>query len=486
MLWLGLYLPDLPLEVVVRGGSLPGPLAIAESGARLIACNGAARRQGLHPGMGVNAARVLAPHLVVRERDARAEAAALERLAAWAGHLTSRVSLVSEGREGAGLLLEVGGSLRLFGGLRPLRGKALAGLADLGYRARNALAPTPLAAWWLARAGREAVVTDPDALPRHLSPLPLRAMGLPQARAEALAGLGVRTLGEVLALPRAGLARRLGEDLPALLDRALGQAPDPRPIYRSPPRFQARQGLPAPVDDSEALAFAARRLLLELAGFLLARGRGAEALTLHLFHHRPPATRITLTLSTPSRDAEHLLFLLRQRLERVTLDDPVLEVGLTAERLTPLESRPGDLFATGHGDHGLGDGGDDDWQRLVERLTARLGSEAVHGLCIRADHRPERAHARCAPGERTAIASHGHRPLWLLPSPRPIAQQGGLPHLNGPLTLRQGPERIETGWWDGQEIARDYYVAEHPSGERLWVYRERSRNGGWFLHGLFG
>lgn len=71
--------------------------------------------------------------------------------------------------------------------------------------------------------------------------------------------------------------------------------------------------------------------------------------------------------------------------------------------------------------------------------------------------------------------------------PRQLRERGGLPlHDGEPLELAGGPERIETGWWDGRDVRRDYYDARTHSGLRLWVYRERDRSGRWWLHGVFG
>ena len=134
-------------------------------------------------------------------------------------------------------------------------------------------------------------------------------------------------------------------------------------------------------------------------------------------------------------------------------------------------------------------------RRLIERLRARLGDEAIHGLTLREGHRPEKAWGKTAPPaisgcSRTPpghepLGSH-RRPLWLLPAPQPLPVEDGLPHRRGPLLLIGEPERIETGWWDGEEIARDYYTATDPDGIRLWVFREREAPHGWYLHGVFG
>jgi protein ImuB len=147
--------------------------------------------------------------------------------------------------------------------------------------------------------------------------------------------------------------------------------------------------------------------------------------------------------------------------------------------------------------------------QLVERLRARLGAEAVHGLCLVAEHRPEAAqiHAGLAaeldgdilrfsspiPGASAALRKKGDgsavarfpRPVWLLAEPQPLGGDGQ-PCYEGPLEIGEGPERIESGWWDGRDVRRDYYVARNPAGVRLWIFRERSGRGGWFLHGVFG
>jgi protein ImuB len=424
--------------------------------------------------MGLEAARALCPSLTAAPRDPDREQALLERLAAWAGFASPRVSL----NPGTGLLLEVGGSAHLFGGPRGLLGRIGNDLSEIGYHARTALAPTPLAATWLARDGRHPI-TSPEQLRDRLGTLPITILdSLPNKTLDRLRKLGVTTLADCLALPRAGLARRLGKALPLILDQALGQTPDPRPSYQPPEQFQASLTLLDPLEHCSDLLLVIRRLVLELSGFLLARGNGVERVELQLTHPQPPATRLQVGLSSPSRDPERLLSLLRRRLERLELPQPVTEVGLLAPRSIPLSSRPRSLFD---------DGRDTDTtrQRLLDELRARLGRDAVSGICLRPDHRPERAWGRCEPGERVATHSLAKRPLWLLQPPRQLPNNDQAPIIGAPLSLEQGPERIETGWWDGHEVARDYYIARHPGGERYWVFRERQGQHGWFLHGLF-
>jgi protein ImuB len=117
-----------------------------------------------------------------------------------------------------------------------------------------------------------------------------------------------------------------------------------------------------------------------------------------------------------------------------------------------------------------------DGDLLLERLRIRLGKDAVYGIATAADHRPENAWRPCQEQGRAIATANRHRPLWLLPRP--------LPCHDGRLKLKTGPERIESGWWDGGDVARDYYVAEDRNGAQLWVYCDRV-SGEWYVHGVF-
>ncbi|MGB5082694.1 MAG: DNA polymerase Y family protein, partial [Burkholderiales bacterium] len=199
---------------------------------------------------------------------------------------------------------------------------------------------------------------------------------------------------------------------------------------------------------------------------------------LRLRHRDRAPTEIAVGLVAPSRDAGHLTLLLRERLRGVTLAEPVREIVLLAEDVVPLPGRNLGLLL----EEGKPPG---DWEPLVERLRARLGSEAVRGIANRAEHRPEHAGVIAEPGEKQLWLDFGERPFWLLESPRPLAEIGTVPHHDGPLELLVGPERIESGWWDGDDIARDYFVARTRNEALVWIYRERRGEGGWYLHGVF-
>lgn len=449
----------------------PEPCAVAER-QRLLVCDAKAAARGLHAGMPVTAALALAPQLLLRERDAAAETEALLGIAAWAMQCTPNVALDFPDL----VLLEVSGSLKLFGGLGEIAERLRQGLAAMGYSARLAAAPTARAASWFARAGRHCLIADAASLEGELRALPLSVLQCGQE--EALSSIGAGSIGDLLALPRAGLARRFGQGLLDALDQALGRLPDPRGAFVLPEKFCAAIELPAEATQAEALLFAAKRLLAQLEGFLAARAAGTRRLRLSLAHRAAPATRIELGLVAACREAAHFALLLRERLQQTALPEPVRAIALEVQAIEPLEHSNLSLLPDELREEG-------NWPRLIERLRSRLGARAVHGIALCADHRPERASARIEPGARQLALEFNLRPFWLLERPQALEEMGSVPCHHGPLQLLAGPERIESGWWDGADVARDYFIARAADAALLWVYRERSPAGAWYLHGIF-
>jgi len=466
-------LPRLPLEIFLRGSSTPEPFALEERH-RVFACDRKAFGRGVRAGMAVAAALALAPALRIAPRDPATETEALLGVAGWAAQFTPGVALEFPD----GVLLEVSSSLKLFGGLESLLERLRRGLAEMGWSSVLAGAPTPRAAFWLARAGKQEFIGESAELEPALAALPLEVLRCSDETLAAFEAIGVRTLGELRALPREGVARRFGQRLLDDSDRALGRLPDPRNFFVPPARFGAAIELPAEVTQAEALLFAARRLIVQLAGYLAARSGGVQRFVLRLGHRDKAPTEIAIGLVVPSRDAEHFTLLVRERLSNLELAAPVRELALKADDVVPL---PGSNLGLAL-EQGKPPG---QWEHLVERLRARLGTEAVCGIASRAEHRPERAGVIADAGQKRLQLDFGERPFWLLESPRPLAEIGAVPHHDGPLELLVGPERIESGWWDGDDVARDYFVARMQNEALVWIYREWRGEGGWYLHGVF-
>jgi protein ImuB len=472
MRWLALHFPALPLDLLGSGSEFPLAIVETRSGRSVIRlANPAAHRCGVQPGSGVGGARALCAELRIRERDPPREAEALQRLAAWAWQFTSQLSV-----EPDALLLEVGRSARLFGGLPALTDWVRVGLEGLGFTATSFLAPTAEGALRLARSGESGEAADLAELERRLGALPLAALPLDERARASLHDAGLRRLGDLLVLPRPGLARRAGPDFIGWLDRLLGTAPDPRPPFTPPATYRGRLELPAEIAAVEGLLFPARRLVHELAGFLLGRQLGAQRLDWQLDHADRTPSRFSLGLARPDRDAERLLGLLRERLQRLELPAPVRALALAVDDLVPLAGCPLELLDGRAADRGL---------QLLERLRARFGRGAVTGLEVRPDHRPERAFAPCAPGRRGVVCRFPPRPLWLLAQAEPLVVRDGLPCWQGGLELEGERERIESAWWADGGVARDYFVARTGTGESLWIYRD-IRSNQWFIQGFFG
>ncbi|MGZ5037892.1 MAG: Y-family DNA polymerase [Usitatibacter sp.] len=484
MLWIALELPSLPLQVAERAGESREPLVISEGPAQrpLVACaNAAARAAGVREGQAVAAAKALASGLRVVPRDEKAERETLEGLAAWAGQFTPMVSL-----DGQGIVLEIESTLRLFEGHAKLTGAIRRGLREMGLHATLGIAPTPLAARVFARAeARGLQVRGCIALAElreRLAELPLFLLDWPETTLARLTDLGVLRLRDMMALPAEGIAKRFGPGIVASLDRLAGRIPDPREPYAPPPRFRSRLELPAEAEGVEALLFPLRRMLAGLEGALRARGAGVQRLALILEHGRKARTRVMLDFSSPEREADFILAIAREKLARLTLAAPTLALELRAEALLAYAPREA-TWLPGAREQAL------DRARLIERLAARLGRERVFGIALANDHRPENGvrytFSEAARKKSVPDTIFTKRPAWLLHRPQRLITQEGVPSCQGALELVAGPERIEAGWWDGQEVSRDYYVAQNPCGEAFWIYREHRGAQGWYMHGVF-
>jgi len=476
MLWLALHCSGLALEVFAGVSAAQATAVVERDDARerLVACNGSAQQAGLVPGMALSAARVRMPELAMLERDAEAERSALHRLADACLSFTDHVTVEPP----TDVLLEIGGSLRLFDGLDAIVDAVGRMRVNLGCTALQGVAPTPAAARLLARTGGGRIESR-ETLERDLAPLPWRALEPDDATADRLAGWGLATLGECFALPRAGLAQRLGPGFVDHLDRLRGARAETLPRFEPPRRFHGLLALPAETAELDLPLLALERLTAELETWLRGRDSGVQRFAVDLHPPRGPRTSVHVGLATPGREADHLLALARERLERVELPEAIVAVGLRSHRPVAYLPPAADLWT---------DGGAEPPERLLERLRARLGTEAVHGLTLYADHRPERAWDWGVPG---AVPVHeppysATRPLWLLTEPAALAMDArGRPQCRGTLELIDGPERIETGWWDGDDVERDYFVARNPDGVTLWIYRERRVPRMWYVQGLF-
>lgn len=470
MRWACILLTRLALDGVQRGrDDADAPLVLVSGHVprRLIrAVNAQARALGLRPGMSLTAAQTLVTDFAVAEYDEQQISHWQHFLAAWAYRYSSHVSLDYP----HALLLEVESSLGLFGPWPRFEQRLREDLTGLGFQHRIVLAPNPAAARALTNVHDGLAVMDSLALREHIQRLPIQRSGLDAQSVATLSRMGLKQLGQILRLPRDTLARRFPAEVLAHLDRLLGVLPVALGSYQPADEFVARIEFNFEVDSHQALLFPIRRLLLDLQAFLAGRDCSVQRFELTLEHRDHAPTCLPIGLLSAERDAQQLFEVTRSRLEQLQLPEPVLAVRLRASDLpsfTPkpvslLEERPPPVQP---------------WDQLRERLRARLGDEAIHGLVAVADHRPECAWRRDTEGAGMPPAQLGKRPGWLLAEPEPLNEL--VPE------ILAGPERIESGWWDGADRRRDYYVVRTRDGRLAWVWQAVDGQGPWMLHGWF-
>jgi protein ImuB len=429
----------------------------------------------------------LAPETEMVERDTTREDAAQREVALALMQFSPDVAVLDE----AVVMADIGASLRLFGGLLAICREARRLLDAIGLTARLSAAPTGQGAWLLARSGSRRVVKL-DSLERQLSVLPL--LSVPEMRqfADWFAGLGCATIADIRRLPRAGLQRRCGEHLLDSLDRAFGTAPELFDWLELPPTFSARIEMPDRIEHADAALFGAHRLIVQLCGWLCAKQLALTGATLLLEHERGrqaiEPTPIDIALGEPTWKEDHLVRLIKERLGRIELTAPVIALRLDATNVQPAVAVSDTLFPEPGGSA-------EDHARLLELLVARLGEDNVLRPAPTADYRPEIAN-RWVPvastSKSTELPKGFPRPTWLLDNPVRLLMRQHRPFYGSPLRMVSPGERIEAGWFDGELVTRDYFVAQGDDQSCFWIYRERvsSRDAEddqrWFLHGMFG
>jgi protein ImuB len=482
-----LYLPLLPLQALRPSWSEPGPHVVLDR-ERVLVASADALAMGVQPAMRAGGVAALAPDALLLDRDEQREKAALDAAVLALYRFTPDIALEPD----FGLLLDVGPSLNLFNGVRPLSLLVREALGRLGLTMQLGVAPTAAGAWLLARRSRSkhaihyARVLQQRTLHRELDRVPCALLPAAQPHSEWLTGVGARDLGALRRLPRAGLIRRTSTQLADALDRAYGTTPELHRWLSVPETFSAAIETYERVEHAEALLDGASRLVLQLTGWLTVRQLAVLTFTLQLVHERGRAaiapTPLVILLAEPAWQEDHLLRLLKERLAKVELRAPVIGLRLDATQLQPMAPPNLTLFPEPGGSQA-------DMLRLMELLTARLGPERVLAPAPEADYRPEICNrwtpATLKPPSFPADGDTPARPFWLFKRPIKLLMRDQRPFYGSPLTLIRGPERLEGGWWDDSTAARDYYIAQGSDASCFWIYQERTGELQWYLHGLF-
>ncbi len=441
-------------------------------------------------------------------------AATLETLAAWANCL----SPIVQPDPPDSLLLDVTGCERLFHGEANLLRLAIEGLASQGLPARGAVADTVGAAWAVAHEGRSPAVVPPGQTAAAVAPLSPGALRLPEREVSTLIAVGVRKVETLLQIPRASLAARFGDALLHRLDQVIGGVPEWIEAYRPPDEPVSRIRFAGATDRIEVIHEAIDRLLAFFCEQLVRRVLGVRQLLCTLYHEDAAPTTLEIGLTRATQSARHLRALLTAKLEGAPLAAPVFGLMLWTRATERLRDTQGMLFDTDGGDDACAGETADELACLLDRLSNRLGAGAVVRPELVEDHQPEWAYRYVSVADRakTAKRSDGAterrnlpresgesgeamkgmqlRPLRLFLPPVLVPAMAVVP--DGPPTWFRwegrehvvaeaaGPERIETGWWRGCDVRRDYFAVTSREGRRFWLFRDRP-SGRWFVHGCF-
>ena len=464
MLWLHLHLPSLLLD---QHGN--GPTALTTGSPPLIQQpDEQARQAGIRAGQSLATARALCPETTFLTFDDTRQRNQLERLATELYRLASPLTLWPPD----GLLIRVDRLRHLYPGPEDLAATLTQHLSKQGVNGRVATGTSPRMARLLARHGVSVCTDDPDTMHHALCRLPVTATDWPEKVRQRLTRMGLQNLGDLLECCPAELTSRLGPELYDDLQKMLGRSSDPVREFHPRATFQRSLTLEQETHNTDHLQTPLKQLLEALEAFLQQRQQRCDQLWLTLHHPEHSPTTLELETTRGESRAAGFLELAMLRLAAITLPDDVRALSLASGRAVIAEAdERHDLFnSAGSREQAR--------QTLLHRLRARLGRDSIQCPGRRPDPRPE----HCAlwqplrERETTTPRPGPVRPFWLQQPPHPLRHP--------PACWLNGPERIQGGWWDGDYVRRDYYIALLANGQRAWLFRNQQDQ--WFIHGWFG
>jgi protein ImuB len=468
------------------------PLAItrpiAGKGSKVIACCPLACRHGVRPDRPAAEALAILPGLALVEEDADADREALRDLAPQMERYSPIVGL-DEDAAAASLYADVTGCAGCFGGEAALLERVGADFGARGWRVQVALADTLGTAWAVAHFASSTLVPAGENA-SLLAALPVAALRLPAETVALLAKLGVERIEQLLPLPRFELASRFGTEVLTRLDQAQGRRAEVFEPYHALPAAAVDCAFEYPLEHWSALTTVCDGLLVRLEAVLEKRRQGARVLECVLDQEGAEPLRIECNLARPMRAARYLGRLLATHLEKLRAAGPIRGVCLRAAVTERIVADQRGLFERGPDAHR------EALAQLFDSLSARFGKDAICAARMVPDPQPERAW-NTIPIVSAPLRHDWNRiprPVRLYPRPMLVEMvalvpdgkpqrfhHAGVEHV---IQRAQGPERIETGWWRGNDIRRDYFIVDAADGTRWWLFR-RLDDGRWFLHGCF-
>jgi len=480
-LWVYLYFPYFSIEVLAGNTIAKQPCASVIKTKGIItveAANPQAQALGIKSGMSVQSFYIN-ERVKLLKRNQEVEYFALESLCEWALKFTPRMSKVGC----QGLLLEVEGSLKLFGGIGSLMKQMVTELKSLGYKPEFAVAPTPSAAVVLCKDKPNIVISDKTNLKKVLSTTSVTALLISRQEKKNLKGLGIRNLGDCRRLPRIGLRERLSSDFVDMLDCLFGDKPEsveeftPRKFFESTFHFRSE------VTEIKSVTHAAQKLLRELSLYLFRRQSMPSRLIWRLEGNDNYRDFLSICCDDSSSRESIIKSLVSYLSKRKLAGRYLSSLGLKVLDVPKDSSTRIDFFSSKfRGEKIAG------YESLVSGLKRRLGENAIYFLKEGSSYEAEdNCSRRSISRHRLSPSSHYHpeRPLWLVKKPIKLPVTNRWPEYQGVLIIKSERERILTNWWGKNIIARDYFIASTACGRRIWIYKELGALDSWYLQGIF-
>lgn len=482
--WFSLRQPHLKTVPFVLRSPTHGRMIIT-------AANAEAERRGIIPGMVLADARAIIPDLEVLDDKPALAGQLLHRLAEWCIRFTPAVATDAPN----GLLLDATGCPHLWGGdslyLLAIQKK----LNERGYDVRLAMADTIGAAWGVARFGEGSSVIDSSQHIETVMHMPPEALRIEADAIERLHKLGLRTIAQLMKMPRASLRRRFGQHFITQLDRALGQEMEMiQPVQPVEP-YQERLPCLEPIVTATGIEIALQQLLETLCLRLRQEQKGLRMAKLICYRVDGKVEQVDIGTHRPSHNVRHLFKLFEIKLPTI---EPALGIELFVLEAPKVEDHLPQQETMWEGSNGL-----DDMRlsELIDRLAAKVGMHTIHRYVPDEHYWPERSF-KPAPSlqEKPATCWRADklRPLQLLREPERIEVTAPIPDYPPMLFIYKGkvhqivradgPERIEQEWWHQQGQHRDYYRVEDEQGYRYWLFRlghYHDKTYQWFIHGFF-
>ncbi len=473
MLWLALHFPKLPLEILTACNADPQQAIVVLEDNRVFQRNVAAQACGIELGTTLATAHSIHPALKHVQRDSHAEHKRLLGLADTLYRFSGYVSV----QQPDCVVLEIGGSLKLFDSHQKLMAEAISLCQTLGHHAVGRVASTVWAAIALARAQQQQIAD----VPLHEAGLELAGIG--STVVERFANMGIYTLGPLLNLPDKELGRRFGTALLRYLAQLTGAMPDPRqaivPALAFSQKLHLLKAICDKTDLHEHSLSPMQKLAQELQHWLITHQLGCECLEWQFISHHKETVCMSVRFAKGKQRSQDFIRVSQLKLEQVELPEEVLSIALTVKRLQPWSGSSQSLFKPLHSSSVQ------DMSEIIDEVNARLGEGTCRGIQTVAQHTPEsawhvvpahRLTKHKAVPETDFLQQLSKRPLWLFDPPRQVQR--------AELELLQGPERIRSQWWQSTATRRDYYIAQHRLGAECWAFVDEQTR--WYLHGYFG